>query len=213
MAGMTKEQRLEKEKEKEQELRAKIEKELEEKYKLEQNNDVTTVSSVKPIKELKKTNKKNIPLDLEVPVTSNYTGNLIFLSKKSNGYSVEWDEYGMTEFIEIGELLSMRNTDRRFFEDNWIIIGDTDDYTAEEIYSFLKVDKYYKNVYSPEDIDSFFNLSPNDMIKKISTLSKGMKDCIAVKAQEMINQGELDSNKKIETLAEALKVEFTKNTN
>lgn len=199
MAGLTKEQRLAKEMEKEQELRDKIMKELEEKYK---NVSTPTISS--------SVVAKKIPLDLEVPVTSNCTGKLIFVSKKSNGYSVEWAEYGMTEYMEIGELLSMRNTDRRFYEDNWIVIGDTDDYTANDIYKFLKVDKYYESVYTPDNIDDFFLLSPNDMIKNIARLSTGMKECISVKAQEMINNGILDSNKKIDALSEALKVEFTR---
>lgn len=201
MAGLTKEQRLAREAEKEKELREKIMKEI--------MGDKAISSAV--VTEKSSKIAKKIPLDLEVPVTSNYTGRLIFVSKKSNGYSVEWDEYGMTEYMEIGELLSMRNTDRRFYEDNWIVIGDTDEYTSEEIYKFLKVDKFYKNAYTPENIDSFFTLSPNEMIKTISTLSKGMKECIAIKAQTMINDGTLDSNKKIDALAESLKVEFTKN--
>lgn len=196
----TKEQRLAKEAEQEKELREKITKEIEAKYKSTvKENNKKSKSSVK------------IPLDLEVPVTSNYTGKLIFISKKSNGYSVEWDEYGMTEYMEIGELLSMRNTDKRFYEDNWIVIEDTDEYTADDIYKFLKVDRYYKQVYTPDNIDSFFKLTPNEMVKCIGVLSKGMKECIAVKAQAMINEGTLDSNKQIDALSEALKVEFTKN--
>jgi|GEM_PF-7118982 len=35
----------------------------------------------------------------------------------------------------------MRNTDRRFFEDNWVICEDTVDYKAMQVYDFLKVAK------------------------------------------------------------------------
>ncbi len=212
MAGLTKEQKLAKEAEKEQEIRELVLKELKEKHekeiqelksKIENNNDESNESHNSPF-------NKKIPLELEVSVTSNYNGRLNFVSKRSNGYSVEWDEYGMTEYMELSELLSMRNTDRRFYEDNWIILGDTDEYTADELYKFLKVDKYYKNVYTPENIEKFFELTPDKMIKTISTLSNGMKDCIASKAQVMITEGSLDSNKKIDALSEALKVEFSK---
>lgn len=215
MAGLTKEQRLAKEAEneakREQEIREKVLSELKEKHekeiealksKIESGND--------EFQEKQNSFNKKIPLELEVPVTSNYNGRLTFISKRSNGYSVEWDEYGMTEYMELGELLSMRNTDRRFYEDNWIILDDTNEYTADELYKFLKVDKYYKNVYSPENIEKFFELAPDTMIKTISTLSSGMKDCIASKAQAMITEGALDSNKKIDALSEALKVEFSK---
>jgi len=203
MANLTKEQRAQKEADDKIKLEAKIKAELEEKIRAEYESNIP--------KSEKSNTLKKIPLDLEVPVTSNYTGNLIFVSKKSQGYSVEWVEYGMTEYMEIGELLSMRNTDLRFYKDNWIVIGDTDEYSCDDIYKFLKVDKYYENVYTPEDIDSFFTLTPNEMIKEIAKLSVGMKECIAVKAQSMINDGILDSNKKIDVLSEALKVEFTRN--
>ena len=216
MAGLTKEQRIEKEKEKEQAMREAIAKELEEKYKKELESvksnskeeiKVTTVSKLK----VAVPRPKKIPLDLEVPVISNYNGKLTFISKRSNGYAVEWAEYGIVEYLELAELLSMRNTDRRFYEDNWIVLDDVDEYSAEDLYAFLKVDKYYQNIYTPDNIESFFDNTPEEMIRIVATLSHGMKDCIAAKAQEMIETGRLDSNKKIDTLANILKVEFTKN--
>jgi len=198
MPGLTKEQLKEKEIEREQKLRDEIRRELEKELKLSDG-----ATSTKP-------KSKKIPLDLEVPVINTHNGKLIFTSKKSNGYSVEWDEHGMTEYMELGELLSMRNTDKRFFEENWIVLGDTDDYTSEELYKFLKVDKLYKNIFSPHDFDEFFKKSPEEMIKIIGTLSKGIRASIASKAQEMIINGTLDSNKKIEALSAVLNVEFFK---
>ena len=103
----------------------------------------------------------------------------------------------------------MRNTSRRFFEDNWIVLGDKEDYTAEQLYDFLKVSNLYKNIYTPENINDIFKLEPNDIIKKVSNLSKGMKSTIATKAKEMIDAKELDSNKKIEALETALNVKFS----
>lgn len=152
---------------------------------------------------------EKIPLDTVVPVTCNVQGGAIYVSKKISGYIVEWDEYGSTEYMELSELVSMRNTDRRFFEDNWIICEDTEDYKSMQIYDFLKVAKYYKNVFTPENIDTIFDEAPKQIIKTISTLSEGMKSTIATRAKIKIDAKEIDSNSKIEALETALDVKFS----
>ena len=54
-----------------------------------------------------------------------------------------WDAYNSVEYVELAELVAMRNSARRFYEDNWIVLEDTDEYTAIQLYEFLKVSKYY----------------------------------------------------------------------
>ena len=93
--------------------------------------------------------------------------------------------------------------------DNWIVLEDTEDFTAVQLYDFLKVTKLYENIFTPETIDSVFELSPKDIIKIVSTLSKGMKSTIATRAKNKIDAKELDSNNKIEALEEALNVKFS----
>ena len=150
-----------------------------------------------------------LPLDTVVPVICKVVGGAVYESQRFKGYPIHWDSYGSVEYIELSELVSMRNTSRRFFEDNWIVLGDKEDYTAEQLYDFLKVSNLYKNIYTPENINDIFKLEPNDIIKKVSNLSKGMKSTIATKAKEMIDAKELDSNKKIEALETALNVKFS----
>lgn len=209
MAGLTKEERAKRELEKKTELEEKIKKELEEKLRAEYDEKLKANSSTATIaKGIQKVVR--LPLDMVVPVTSIMNGKLSYSSKKITGYVIEWDSYGSTEYMELSELVSMRNTDRRFFEDNWIICEDTEDYTSSEIYDFLKVTKFYKYIYTPDEIDDFFKLSTIDAIKAVSLLSRGMKDCIATKAQELITSGKLDSNNMIDALSESLKVEFTR---
>ena len=217
MANLTKEQRLAREAEKQaklkEELEAKIKAELEEKlraeyeekYKVSEENNL--LEDVKP---KKATNKAiRIPLDTIVPVVCNVNGGAIYVSKKATGYIVEWDSFGDIEYIELGELVSMRNTDRRFFEDNWIVLEDVDDYTSVELYNFLKVGKYYEKYYTPETIDSIFDLEPSTLIRTVSELSSGMKSTIAARAKTKIDAKELDYNNKIEALETALNVKFS----
>lgn len=219
MANLTKEQRAEKEAllkaemeaqikaELEVKIRAEMEKQIRKEYeeKLSKKDDSNVIE-----KESVKTNQKpkKIPLDILIPVTSNFKGVLNYTSNRITGYTIKWDGFGSTEYIELAELVSMRNSARRFFEDNWIVIEDTDEYAAMQIYDFLKVAKYYKNVFTPETIDSLFEKDPSDMFRIISTLSQGMKDTIAVRAKEKIDSNEFDSTSKRKALSEALGITF-----
>lgn len=212
MAGLTKDQRLAKEAALKAEIEAKVKSELEEKIRAEYEEKLslqenTAVDKSATAKRIQSTIK--IPLETIVPVTCNVQGGAAYTSKKINGYTVEWDEYGSTEYMELSELVSMRNTDRRFFEDNWVICEDTEDYKAMQIYDFLKVAKYYANVFTPENIDTIFNETPKQIIKIISTLSEGMKGTIATRAKIKVDAKEIDSNSKIEALETALDVKFS----
>jgi len=212
MAGLTKDQRLAKEAALKAEIEAKVKSELEEKIRAEFEEKLslqenTAVDKSATAKRIQSTIK--IPLETIVPVTCNVQGGAAYTSKKINGYIVEWDEYGSTEYMELSELVSMRNTDRRFFEDNWVVCEDTEDYKAMQIYDFLKVAKYYANVFTPENIDTIFNETPKQIIKIISTLSEGMKGTIVTRAKIKVDAKEIDSNSKIEALETALDVKFS----
>lgn len=213
----TKEQRQKKEAEKEAKLKAEIEAkiraEYEEKFKMNSVNNSKVNTDDEKIKNPTKVAKRiqkaiRIPLDTIVPVVCNTVGGAIYTSKKIMGYQIEWDDIGSIEYMELGELASMRNTDRRFFEDNWIVLEDTEEYTAMQLYDFLKVSKYYKNVFTPESIDEIFTYSKDKIIKTISTLSKGLKETIAARAKQKLNEDTLDKNI-IDTLETALNIQFS----
>ena len=215
--GYTREQRLAKEAEKEAKLKAEIEAkiraEYEEKLKKElanntanSNNENNTESKVETASRIQK--MVRIPLDTIVPVVCNTVGGATYISKKIMGYQVEWDDLGSVEYMELGELASMRNTDRRFFTDNWIVLEDTVEYTAMQLYDFLKVSKYYENVFTPENIDEIFTYSKDKITKTIATLSRGLKETIAARAKQKLDEDTLDKNI-IDTLESALGIQIT----
>ena len=110
--------------------------------------------------------------------------------------------------MELGELVAMRNTDRRFFEDNWIVLEDTDEYDAMQLYEFLKVSKYYNNVFTSRNVDELFSYSKDKIAKTISTLSRGMKETIAARAKQKLDENTLDKNI-IDILESSLGIQFT----
>lgn len=140
--------------------------------------------------------EKKIPLNTEVACTNLTNGVLIYISKKQMGYQVRWNEPGDVEYIELGELISMRNSQRAFFEKSWIGIDDPD------IIKFLKVEQYYKNVIDLEDAEDFFNQSNEQIASKLEKMSEGYRENVKNKAIEMINNDEIDSIKKVKFLKE-----------
>ena len=209
MAGLTKEQRAAKQAEEQkrlEELEKEYQKKLEEeKSKLTANN--ITENKVKTVASTR--TKIDIPTNAIIPVMSGVHGILTYSSKKTFGYTVDWDDYGAVEYVEYGELLSMRNTQRSFFEKNWIFIQDTDEYSATDIYAALAVEKYYKNIIVGEDLDSLFSMTPDEIKETISTLSDGVKQNIASIAKSKIESGKLDSINRIKALEESIGLDFS----
>lgn len=212
MANLTKEERAKREAVKEAEMKAKIEAEIEAKIRAEYEEKLKEAerksSESDNFIESKKNTSKRIPLDTMVTVVCNTIGGATYISKKSTGYIVEWEDIGSEEYMELGELVAMRNTDRRFFEDNWIVLEDTDEYDAMDLYEFLKVSKYYTNVFTSRNIDDLFTYEKDKIIKTVSTLSRGMKETIAVRAKQKLDEGTLDKNI-IDILESSLGIQFT----
>lgn len=216
MANLTKEERAKREAAKEAEMKAKIEAEIEAKIRAEYEKklkDAEAKVSKSDKEETSAVAKKiqssvRIPLDTIVPVICNTVGGAFYSSKKIMGYTVEWEDIGSVEYMELGELSSMKNTDKRFFEDNWIVFDDTEEYTASELYDFLKVSKYYKNFLTPDNIDEIFTYPKDEIVKTISTLSRGMKETVAVRAKQKLDENTLDKNI-IDILESSLGIQFT----
>ena len=150
--------------------------------------------------------QRRIPLDIEVPCVCNTKGQLGYISSRSNGINADWDEFGSVQYLDLRELVNMRNTQKRFFNDNWIVLRDTDDgeFTADEIYKFLRVDDKYGSYYDCDNIETFFDLSPKQMKEKVATLSDGIKELLTIMACDKFESGEIDSIKKTQAIKDAL---------
>ena len=229
MANLTKAQRAEKEAQKLAQMQAEAEEKIRAEYadkfallmseveslrkELETKSEMPIIKNQEVAESKLETAKRmqqasRIPLDTLVPVFSNTTMDLVYVSKKTMGYSVEWEEMGAVEYIELGELATMKNTDKRFFEDNWIVLGETEEYTPMQFYDFLKVSKFYKNVFTPENIDEIFTYDKDKIVRILSTLSRGMKDTISVRAKQKLDNGTLDKNI-VDILESSLGIQFT----
>lgn len=206
MAGLTKEQRALKEAEEKKKLEDSIRAELEKEYK--QKLAEAQATSVVGNSKVNRRKKIDVPAHTIVPVKSGVHGILTYSSKKTFGYKVDWDDYDSVEFVEYGELLSMRNTQRSFFENNWIFLEDTDEFTAQELYQSLAVEKYYNNVIVGEDLEALFTMTPENIELTVSKLSSGIKRNIAAIAKGKMEAGEFDSLNRIKALEKSLGLEL-----
>lgn len=149
---------------------------------------------------------RTVPRDAQVAVMSNCTNPLIYKSKRQVGYQVEWEEYGVVEYMEVSELIAMRSGSPRFFSDNWIVVLDDpeeDGYTAEEVYKTIGVSKYYEHVVTPETISSLLAKEPETIKTIMEKMSNGLKKTVYNYAVQRRDSGQFDSITKFNAIKEA----------
>ena len=76
------------------------------------------------------------------------------------------------------------------------------------VIEYLGVGRYYKNAVSIDGFDDIFTKPPAEIAEIVNGMSAGQKRSAAYRAQQMIEDGEIDSMKKISALENCLGVEL-----
>jgi hypothetical protein len=126
---------------------------------------------------------------------------LVYVSKNQVGYRVDWGGFLEENWIEYRELINMRNSQRAFFEQPWIICD-------WEVLEDLKVDQYYKNIIDLENLDKVFHKSPEELEKTLKIVPEGIRKLIMDRAFEMVRNKELDSLSTIKVIEKTLNVDL-----
>lgn len=145
------------------------------------------------------TRKKLPKMDLNtmVKVRNGSAGVLVYVSKKT-GYEFRLDGYGAEDYIDLGELLSCRNSSPAFFEKNWFIIDDP------AVCEFLKIGKFYEKSLNLEQLEGILDMDNADIPDAVSGLPDGQRVTLSYLAAQRIRDGALDSKSKIEVLEQTL---------
>lgn len=169
----------------------------------EVTEEVVEVQEEKVVEIPKVQRKQKIEVDRnELVLCRNVTdGQLIYKSRKT-GLTTIWMNYGDVEYLDVGELLTMKASQPKFLTDVWLVIDD------EEVVEFLGLKHIYKNLADIEDIDAFFAKSPNEIREIATKLPKGLKETVGTRARKLIESGELYDNRKISILEETLKIDL-----
>ena len=127
---------------------------------------------------------------------------LIYESKSQQGYRVDWDGFLQENWMEYKELVNMRNSQKAFFEEPWIICD-------WDVLVDLKVNYYYKNIIDLENLDELFAKSPEELEHTLKIVSVGIKKLIVDRAFELRREKKLDSISIIETIEKTLNVDLS----
>lgn len=127
---------------------------------------------------------------------------LIYESKSQQGYRVDWDGFLQENWMEYKELVNMRNSQKAFFEEPWIICD-------WDVLVDLKVNHYYKNIIDLENLDELFAKSPEELEHTLKIVSVGIKKLIVDRAFELRREKKLDSISIIETIEKTLNVDLS----
>lgn len=136
----------------------------------------------------------------EVVVTSLVKrGTLVFEDHENVLY--EWLNYGEEQWMSIKALYHMRNRHRGFFTEPLVMVD-------EDVATFLKIDVMYKDIIDMDNIESIFNFTNEKFKETLIRCPKGIKNIIVDMAVKMIEDGTLDSMKKVRIIESICKVEL-----
>lgn len=163
---------------------------------VEQTNATADVSTKAPSPRKKvRPTLADVNLTDLVEVRSCVYGGLVYIA--NNGYRVDWDEFGASQYMTVQDLMTMRNTQKSFFVNNWVCLcGDN----AADVTSFLQLDRYTNKSIDPDTIDDVFEMSPPELRAALESYSPAMRDVVVRRAYALIQDGTLDSNKLIDVI-------------
>ena len=163
---------------------------------VEQTNATADVSTKTPSPRKKvRPTLADVNLNDLVEVRSCVYGGLVYIA--NNGYRVDWDEFGASQYMTVQDLMTMRNTQKSFFVNNWVCLcGDN----AADVTSFLQLDRYTNKSIDPDTIDDVFEMSPSELRAALESYSPAMRDVVVRRAYALIQDGALDSNKLIDVI-------------
>lgn len=155
-----------------------------------------------------KTKPSRIDDSVLVKVKSNCYGTLIYRNLRTNDTTI-WNGCGDIQIMSMGDLRAMKSEQVGFFKNHWIVIcgvadGSDCEATCEDIYNALIVSQYYQNFIDPRDFAEISNWNEKEIQERIGMLSPGAKENFIVAINTFIENGQLDSIKKIKMFEKAL---------
>ena len=169
--------------------------------KTEDTAENKTTAVAEKTEEYKAMIPKTPDLAQKVTVRNGFHGRLVYKSKRT-GESFVWEGFNDEQEIELLELKNAKGSNKKYFINNWFMFDDL------EVVEYLGVGKYYKSALKIDEFDKLFEKAISDIKTTIASLSDGQKRSVAYRAKQLVAAGEIDSNKTIVALEEALGVEL-----
>lgn len=143
--------------------------------------------------------KKTYQPNDEIDCFSVTAGELIMIGRKTRNV-YRWTNYGDTTPVEYQDLKAEKlNSKSQYIYDPLFVIDDEELLATPE---FKNVAEVYGDALSTEDIDNVFNLDAASFQRTLKNMPKGFQNTIKSIAVTKIQDGSLDSIKKIKIIDE-----------
>lgn len=146
--------------------------------------------------------RTKIDMDELVTVRNATQGKLII--HDSDGFANVFEEFGYELELEYKELLRLKKKSLNIFRENYIEIEPS-------VAVALGVDKFYNNALSIDEFDNIFNLELDEFEEKVLSCTHSIQQSIGMRAVKLIEDGVLDSIKKINVLERILNCKLIEN--
>ena len=169
-------------------------------------NEIKEEIKEKPVEEIINVEEpvKEVDPAQYVTVLNGFQGKLTYKSSRT-GEKFKWEDFGDEQEIELRELRNAKNSNKKYFEKNWFMFNDEFSWVID----YLGVGQYYKNAISVEDFDDIFTKDSKEIKEIVEKLSDGQKKAVVYRAKALIDEGEIDSLKTIDTLEKVFGIKLT----
>lgn len=153
-----------------------------------------------------KEEKRQFAKDDLILCTNVFAGTTVMIGKRT-GNKYVWEGFGDEQEVEYEDLKSAALNKRSDFIYSPSILIQDEDFINE--FPYLK--EFYQNMIAPEDIVHLVETgTAKDLEKALKTLPRGLTDTIKGIVATMIQDGRLDSMKKIRIIDEVFGTELLK---
>ncbi|PEV64241.1 hypothetical protein CN434_25945 [Bacillus thuringiensis] len=141
--------------------------------------------------------KRQIDRERMITIMNGTMGHVEYTSSKT-GETWAFTDYGQTNEMSVGELITIKNQFPRYLRDNWFIMLD------DEVVDYLGYSELYKHVLNEKQLEEFFELDVKEMVEIMKKAPLGMAQLIAGMSTRKFESGELKDIYKIKAIQDTL---------
>lgn len=108
----------------------------------------------------------------------------------------KFTNFGQTEAMPYGELVTIRNRYPSYFTEGWLVILDA------QVQDEFNLTVLYENILTPENIDTVFEKPIDELSAMVRNLPEGMKNTFVNRAQDLYKIGKIESMKVVKLIEE-----------
>lgn len=165
--------------------------------KVNQSNENVTVENQQVDNNTSNKINPRVKIDMDELVTIKNATQGKLVIHDSDGFANIFEDFGYELEMEYKELVRLKKKSINMFRENYIEVEPS-------VAIALGVDKFYANSLTINEFDEIFNLELDEFEEKVSSCTHSVQQSIGMRAIKLIENGTLDSIKKINILEKIL---------